>query len=191
MIAPEIVRTAPRLGVPETVVSLVALREAVKQWPPMGRRDLVGSYDCRPLPITLRRETEAEASQLPSFRHMGPRLRMIVHHGPGALLNLSGPLDPLPVVEELAAFEDYQRSKRWFSRAARQPEDRVLVVEAEYRGRACSFEWVMKAQDLAKWVGVEDRSIGLALEGMDRYIDRLVMVRIAGPEVMNMIEGYP
>lgn len=188
---PAIDRTYPRIGTASTVGALIALREALAQW---GMKDaaatLTGSLDKRPLPVTLRAETQEERAARPShFPRPDDIGRLVIHHGPGDVCDLAGPLDLRPMVEELAAFEAFQRSKLWEGRPGYLAGDRVVRVTAEYRGRECGAEHVITERDLARWHGKESRLVQYVLEIVDQRIDGLVMRRVAGPELVAMLEG--
>lgn len=169
---------------PHSVVACVTFREAVRQW----GADLVpsGSYDVRgTVGVSLRDQTRAETGAMqPLLAHSSRRWLRASFGTFGPVV--SGPLDAEPVLAELAAWDEFQQSKRWSSRDGAREGDRVLTVEGVYRGDPVDFNHVVSPENLVRW---SDPRFALerVTANMDRVIDYTVLARLLGREVLELL----
>lgn len=183
----------------ETVVAGVAYREALRQWP----RALVpvGTLDTRPPAVSVHAPTpENRLRVLTPSGPMAPdawkeyaatRLFVTFDLYGGFGPTVSGLIDAEPVLEELEAFDEYLRSKRWFSREGSRPGDRVMTVQGEYRGHDADFHYSTNPADLERFGHAVEFSLAARVRSMNRVIDHIVMTRVLGEEVLGLIGENP
>ena len=199
MIAPTCDFMKPSARYSETVVAGVAYREALRQW----GRDLipVGTLDTRPPAVSVRAAIPADRFRVvtPSGpldlgtweEYAATRLFVTFDLYGGFGPTVSGLINAEPVVEELEAFDDYLRSKRWFSREGSRPGDRVMTVQGEYRGHDADFHYSTNPEDLVRFGEAVEAAIGARVRSMNRVIDHIVMTRVLGDEVLGLIGENP